>query len=64
MNLETSDKGPSRHHGNLFDILEPGVGAVSLMLDNDTFPPDWFAQTSACDHRCHACDYCDQLIPA
>jgi collagenase-like PrtC family protease len=53
-----------RYRGNLLDLFEPGFGPLfaPTVLDNDRFPADWFAQTSTCGHRCHACGYCAGVL--
>ncbi len=53
-----------RHRGNLLNLLEPGFGPLFAprIIDNDAFPPDWFARTSSCGGRCHTCDYCDTVM--
>ena len=53
-----------RFRGNLLDLMEPGFGPAfaPAVIDNTRFPDDWFARTSTCDRRCHACDYCAQVL--
>ncbi len=53
-----------RFHGNLLDLMEPGFGPAFApsIIDNTRFPDDWFERTSTCDRRCHACDYCAQVL--
>lgn len=53
-----------RFRGNLLDLMEPGFGPAFApsVIDNTRFPEDWFARTSTCDRRCHACDYCAQVL--
>lgn len=53
-----------RFAGNLLDLLEPGFSRAFApwVLDNTRFPADWFARTSTCDRRCHACGYCAQAL--
>lgn len=50
--------------GNLLDLLEPGHGPLlaPYIIDNGSFPDDWFEKTSDCDKRCHACDYCASVL--
>lgn len=49
-----------RYHGNLADLFEPGHGPLfaPYVIDNDRFPEDWYAATTACDKQCHKCNYC------
>ncbi|MGD9495582.1 MAG: hypothetical protein AB7Y46_04630 [Armatimonadota bacterium] len=53
-----------RFRGNLLDLMEPGFGPAfaPAIIDNTRFPEDWFARTSTCDRRCHACDYCAKVL--
>ncbi len=53
-----------RFRGNLLDLMEPGFGPAFApsIIDNTRFPEDWFERTSTCDRRCHACDYCAQVL--
>lgn len=54
-----------RHYrGNLLDLLEPGFSPAfaPFFVDNRRFPDDWFATTSTCNRRCHACDYCRKVL--
>jgi hypothetical protein len=53
-----------KHYGNLLDLFEPGFSPAFApwIVDNTLFPEDWFAVTSTCDRRCHACDYCKQVL--
>ena len=53
-----------QYRGNLLDLLEPGHGPdfAPYALLNDRLPDDWFEQTSTCDGRCHACDYCEEAL--
>jgi len=48
-----------RHHGNLLDLLEPGLGHVlgNAILDNERLPSDWVAHTQTCpaDGSCQRC---------
>ncbi len=50
--------------GNLLDLLEPGHGALVAprIIDNASFPDDWFERTTACDRKCHHCDYCAEVL--
>ena len=50
--------------GNLLDLLEPGHGALIAprIIDNRLFPDDWFERTTACDKKCHRCDYCSSVL--
>jgi len=53
-----------RFAGNLPDLFEPGHGPLfyPYVFNNTRFPPDWFDRTTRCDKRCHACDYCAQVL--
>ena len=53
-----------RYRGNLLDLMEPGFGPAFApqAIDNTLFPEDWFARTSTCDRRCHACGYCAEVL--
>jgi len=53
-----------RFRGNLLDLMEPGFGPALAphIIANERFPADWFERTSTCDRRCHACDYCAQVL--
>jgi len=50
--------------GNLLDLFEPGYGPAFApnIIDNQTFPEDWFATTSTCDRQCHRCGYCQRVL--
>ncbi|MBQ9784564.1 MAG: hypothetical protein IJW29_03590 [Clostridia bacterium] len=51
------------YHGNLADLCEPGHGPTfaPFVIDNDRFPADWFARTTACDKQCERCEYCESV---
>ena len=51
------------YHGNLADLFEPGHGPTfaPYVIDNDRFPADWFARTTACDKDCTRCGYCKSV---
>ena len=53
-----------RFHGNLLELLEPGYAALlaPLVINNDSFPTDWFERTTACRGNCHTCDYCRHVL--
>ena len=53
-----------RWRGNLLELFEPGFSPAfaPYILDNEKFPADWFARTSACDRRCDRCDYCGRVL--
>jgi len=53
-----------KFRGNLLDLMEPGFGPALAprIMDNERFPEEWFARTSTCDRRCHACDYCAGVL--
>jgi hypothetical protein len=46
------------------DLLEPGFSPAIApsVIDNARFPSDWFARTSTCNHRCHHCRYCSDVL--
>ncbi len=46
--------------GNLLDLLEPGYQNLfrNEIIDNSSFPPDWFSRITRCSKKCHTCDYC------
>ncbi len=50
--------------GNLLDLLEPGHGPLFLpyIIDNASFPPDWFKKTTGCGRKCSRCDYCSSVL--
>lgn len=52
-----------RYHGNLADLFEPGHGPLfaPYVVDNDSFPEDWYERTTACSKECHKCGYCQQV---
>jgi collagenase-like PrtC family protease len=60
--LDAYTKG--RFRGNLLDLMEPGFGPAfaPAIIDNTRFPEDWFERTSTCDRRCHACEYCAEVL--
>ncbi len=53
-----------RFHGNLLELLEPGYARLlaPLVLDNDRFPDDWHARTTACGGACESCGYCREVF--
>ncbi len=53
-----------RYDGNLPSLFEPGHGPCfgGYAIDNRRFPADWFARTTSCDKRCHACSYCARVL--
>ncbi|HBC87758.1 MAG TPA: hypothetical protein DCZ94_12455 [Lentisphaeria bacterium] len=54
-----------RHDGNLLDLFEPtfSMALAPEIVSNSKFPDDWFRKTSTCGHKCHKCEYCDELYP-
>ncbi len=48
------------YYGNLLDLLEPGLGRViaPYVINNSSFPSDWFTNISSCDRMCSKCEYC------
>ena len=55
-----------RYQGNLLDLLEPGYHALfkNEIIDNSSFPPDWFSRVTQCLNKCHTCDYCSKIYAA
>ena len=53
-----------KFYGNLVDLLEPAHNPLLAphIIDNTRFPEDWFERTSACNRRCHACEYCAEVL--
>jgi len=53
-----------RYYGNVLDLFEPGFGRAlaPYIVDNRSFPADWFARTSSCDKQCHKCGYCKGVL--
>ena len=53
-----------RYFGNLLDLFEPSNGDLlyPFIVDNASFPEDFFERTTSCDKQCHKCGYCDKLI--
>ena len=53
-----------RYYGNLLDLCEPGFGPAFApwVIDNASFPPDFFDRVTACDKRCHTCGYCKGVL--
>ena len=51
-------------HGNLLDLLEPGLAGKFLpeILDNTRFPADWVSRKRACGGNCDECRYCETLM--
>lgn len=52
-----------RYHGNLADLFEPGYGPIfaPFVINNDSFPEDWYEKTSNCSKECHKCNYCKSV---
>jgi hypothetical protein len=50
--------------GSIVDLMEPGFSKElsPYMLDNKSFPDDWFKQTTGCKKNCHKCDYCKNVL--
>lgn len=50
--------------GNTLDLFEPGFGRAitPYIVDNGSFPDDWFTHTSECDKMCHTCGYCKKVF--
>lgn len=53
-----------RFRGNVLDLFEPGFSPAFApeIVDNERFPADWFAKTSACRKNCHECGYCADVL--
>lgn len=53
-----------KFYGNVLDLCEPGFGhALSpYIVDNRSFPDDWFEHTSTCKRNCHQCGYCESVL--
>lgn len=53
-----------KHHGNLLDLFEPGFSLLFAprIIDNDSFPQDWFEKTSSCNKKCSTCSYCLEVM--
>ena len=53
-----------RFIGNTLDLFEPGFGRAIMpyIIDNSSFPKDWFTHTSECDKMCHKCGYCQEVF--
>jgi len=53
-----------RFYGNLLDLCEPGFGPALYphIIDNRSFPKDWFDHVTSCDHQCHRCGYCKSVL--
>lgn len=60
--LEAYTKG--HYAGNLLDLFEPGHGPAlaPYVIDNTRFPADWIVRTSQCEHQCHQCSYCAEVL--
>ncbi len=52
------------YYGNLLDLLEPGLGRAiaPYVINNSSFPSNWFTQSSSCDKICHKCEYCKSVF--
>lgn len=53
-----------KFYGNLLDLCEPGFSPLlaPYIIDNTSFPEDWFEKTSKCKKNCNTCDYCQQVL--
>ena len=53
-----------RHYGNVLDLFEPGFGRAlaPYIVDNRSFPADWFQRTTTCKKNCHECGYCEKVL--
>ena len=54
----------ARHYGNVLDLFEPGFGRAiaPYIVDNRSFPEDWFQRTTSCNKECHSCGYCASVL--
>lgn len=52
------------HYGNTLDLCEPGLGRAiaPYIIDNRSFPEDWFERTTGCDKQCYKCGYCKSVL--
>lgn len=50
--------------GNTLDLMEPGFGRAiaPYIINNKSFPADWFEHTINCDKLCHKCGYCKSVL--
>ncbi len=62
MVLEAYSSG--RHYGNLLDLMEPSYSPLFApgIIDNRSFPGDWFDKTSSCTRECGRCGYCAETF--
>lgn len=53
-----------KFYGNLLDLCEPGFAPAldPWIIDNRSFPDNWFTVTSSCDHECTKCSYCSSVL--
>lgn len=53
-----------RYYGNLLDLFEPGFAPafVPYVIDSSKIPTDFWQRTTACDKRCHQCQYCGEVL--
>lgn len=53
-----------KYYGNLLDLFEPGFSPAfaPYVLDNQSFPKDWFEKTTTCGRSCDTCSYCAQVL--
>ena len=54
-----------RYNGNTLELLEPNYAQsfYPTVLDNGSFPPDYFDIRHNCSGNCDACGYCEKLYP-
>ena len=52
------------YYGNLLDLFEPGFGRAlaPYIIDNHSFPENWFTKVTSCDKICHRCGYCKEVL--
>lgn len=52
------------YFGNTLDLMEPGFGRAiaPYIINNKSFPADWFEHTINCDKLCHKCGYCKSVL--
>ena len=51
-------------YGNTLDLFEPGFGRAiaPYIIDNKSFPENWFEKVTSCDKLCHKCNYCKDTL--
>ena len=53
-----------RYMGNLLDLFEPGFGPAiaPYVINNSSFPAEFFKTVSTCNKQCHKCNYCKNVL--